>query len=152
MGTTNRSRKVIWLVNKHAVPLRFYASHARTVKLAEQFQNRGYDVYIIGSSTVHNRDVDLIDDGSDFIHKEWDGVKFIHIKTRKYQRNGLSRILSFYEFVHKVSKYAHQFPRPDVVIHSSNIPFDVRIRNIAERLGAKYIVEVLDMWPDAFAA
>lgn len=152
MDTINKSRKVLWLVNKHAVPLKFYASHARTVKLAEQFQKLGYDVYIIGASTVHNRDIDLIEDGSDFIHKEWGGVKFIHIKTRKYKGNGLSRILSFYEFAHKVSKYAHLFPRPNVVIHSTNIPFDIRIRNIAERLGAKYIAEVLDMWPDAFAA
>ncbi len=145
-------QKVIWLVNKHAAPLKYYASHTRTVKLAEQFKRNGYEVYIVSASVVHNRNIDLIEDGSDYVIKQWNGVDFIHIKTRPYKGNGLSRILSFYEFVYKLRKYANQLPRPDVIIHSTNIPFDVGVRHIAKRLEAKYIVEVLDMWPENFAA
>ena len=146
------SKKMLWLVNKHAVPLQFYASHTRTVALAEQFMQLGYEVRIIGASTVHNKDLDLISDDTPYLEKEWNGVKFIHIKCCHYKGNSFRRIMSFYQFARRVYKFSDQFPRPDYIIHTSNIPFDTKIYDCARKYGAKYILDILDIWPDAFAS
>lgn len=151
-GMVSEKKKVIWLVNKHAVPLCYYGAHARTVKLAENFVRMGYDVRVIGASTVHNSGIDLITNGAPFMEKEYDGVKFIHIKTANYRSNGVKRLWSLMQFAGRVRKYSRFFPKPDIIIHTSNLPFDRAIYGCARRYHARYIVEVLDLWPEAFVA
>lgn len=146
------SLKKIWLVNKHAVPYELNGTHIRTVKLSEFFTKMGHDVIIFGSSTVHNRNIDLIEDKSLYIEKNHNGSRFVHIKTKKYKSNGLYRIYSFLEFSLKLFLIRNKFEKPDIIIHTSNIPFDILVLIIAKKLKAKYIIEVLDLWPESFVA
>lgn len=148
----SEKKKVIWLVNKHAVPLCYYGGHTRTVKLAENFIRMGYDVRVIGASTVHNSGINLIADDSPYIEKEYGGVKFIHIKTVDSRSSGIKRLWSLIQFAGKVCKFSRFFPKPDIIIHTSNLPFDRAICGCARRYHARYIIEVLDLWPEAFVA
>jgi glycosyltransferase involved in cell wall biosynthesis len=145
-------QKKIWLINKHAVPVYLNGTHIRTVKLAEYFSKMGYDVTIFGSSTIHNRNMDLIDDSRYYKEQVYDDIKFVHIKTKKYNNNNLKRIYSFIEFSVKMLLIKKKYDKPDIIIHTSNIPFDFLIYFLARNLKSKYIVEVLDLWPESFVA
>lgn len=147
-----KDTKTIWLVNKHAAPIKFNATNMRTYKLAYYFKKMGYDVYVVSSSFVHNRNIDLIDSNEPFIIKEYEGVKFVHIKSGSYNNNGLKRIFSIFYFSYKLMKYRKSLPKPDTIIHTSSIPFDFLVYKVAKKLNAKYIVEVVDLWPESFVA
>ena len=144
--------KVIWLVNKHAAPIRYNATNMRTYKLAEYFHQMGYNAYIISSSFIHNRNIDLIATKEKYIIKTYDGVRFIHIKTNSYKSNGIKRIWSIFQFSIRLLRLRRQFPHPEVIIHTSNIPFDYLIYRCARKLRAKYLIEVVDLWPESFVA
>lgn len=139
----------IWLINYSAMPPKL-ESRLRTIKFAHYLLKFGFDTTIFSSSVMHNMEIDLIDDGSKFIEKEYDGIKFIHIKTLKYKGNGLLRILSLIEFHLKLCRYSKKFPKPDFIIQSSSNPMGNFFYYCARQLKAKYIVEVQDLWPEAF--
>jgi hypothetical protein len=147
-----QGQKIIWLVNKHAAPLQYYASHARTINLAKRLSSFGYDVRVINASVIHNRDIDLMQDNSLFVEREYDNVKHILIKTIRYGNSIFKRVISLTQFAHRVNKYSEYFPKPDIIIHTTNIPFDLEIRRCAKRFHAKYIIEVMDLWPESFVA
>ena len=94
----------------------------------------------------------MLDSNEQYAIKEYDGVKFVHIKSLHYKSNGLKRILSIFQFSRKLLKLRHELPKPDVIIHTSNIPFDYWIYTCARKLDAKYLIEVVDLWPESFVA
>lgn len=147
-----KKKKVIWLVNKHAAPLEYNATNLRTYKLACYLQEFGYDVRIIASSYVHNRNIELINNHKGVQEKDYDGVKFIHVKTTSYKRNGLKRIYSLFQFGWKVFLGREKWEKPDVIIHTSNIPFDIFVLWCAKKMRALYVTEVVDLWPESFVA
>lgn len=144
-------KKVIWLVNKHAAPMQYNATNLRTFKLAHYFGEMGHDVRIICSGYVHNRNINIMKSSSLYEEQVFDGVKYIFIKTTPYTKNGLKRIYSLYEFSKIVPKL-QQLSKPDVIIHTTNIPFDYNVFSYAKKIKAKYIVEVVDLWPESFVA
>lgn len=141
--------KKIWLVNFNAMPPQ-HESRLRTIKFAQYLSEFGFDVTIFGSSIMHNMNIDLISDKSKFIERSYDGIKFVHIKTKKYTKNGLSRIFSLIEFHVKLWCLSKKFDRPDFVVHGSSNPFGNFFYYCVKQLKAKYIVEVLDLWPESF--
>lgn len=147
-----KKKRIIWLVNKHAAPLEYNATNLRTYKLAFYLQKFGYDVRIIASSYVHNRNIELINNHKGFQEKDYDGVKFIHVKTASYKKNGLKRIYSLFQFGWKVFFLRNKWEKPDVIIHTSNIPFDIFVLWCAKKMKALYITEVVDLWPESFVA
>ena len=102
---TLAEKKVVWLINKHAAPIKYNATNMRTYKLAYYFTQMGYNAYIISSSFVHNRNIDLINSNKHIEEKEYDGVKFIHIKTCPYSSNKLKRVYSIYQFSKRLLQY-----------------------------------------------
>lgn len=148
----SKAEKVIWLVNKHAAPIKYNATNMRTYKLAEYFSQMGHDVYIVSSSFVHNRNINLITSKEKCTIKTYDGVKFIHIKSGSYQSNGIKRIWSIFQFSMRLLKLRSKLPHPNIIIHTSNIPFDYLVYRCARKLNAKYLIEVVDLWPESFVA
>lgn len=142
----------MWLINKHAAPIKYNATNMRTYKLAYYFTQMGYNAYIISSSFVHNRNIDLINSNKHIEEKEYDGVKFIHIKTCPYSSNKLKRVYSIYQFSKRLLQYKNALPKPDIIIHSCCIPFDYLIYKCAKNLKAKYVLEIVDLWPESFVA
>lgn len=143
--------KTIWLVNYYAMPPKL-ESRLRTIKFAYYLKKEGYNVRIIGSSAMHNKKINLIEDRCSFIETSYDGIDFIHIKSPSYNSNGMIRFLSLVVFHLRLHILRRRFTRPDVIIHTALPPFGNITFFTARSLGAKYIVEVLDLWPESFVA
>lgn len=141
--------KKIWLINQYAMPPEL-ESRLRTIKFAQYLTQKGYDVTIFASSIMHNMDIDLITDDSLYIEKSYGNIKFVHIKTKPYNSNGLARIIGSFQFPHRLIKISKKFPKPDIIIQTATVPFGNSLYFLAKKLHAKYIVEVLDLWPESF--
>lgn len=121
----------------------------QTIKLAQYLGEKGYDVKIFASSVMHNMDMNIIEDGSPYVEKSYGNIHFVHINTLQYGKSRVKRIFSAFQFRHKVAKLAHKFPKPDVVIHVPGFLLGYKIANLAKKLGAKYITQVLDLYPES---
>jgi len=140
--------KNIWLVNTCAMPPHL-EPRLQTIKLAQYLGEKGYDVKIFASSVMHNMDMNLIEDGSAYMEKSYGNVHFVHINTLQYGKSRVKRIISAMQFRHKVAKYANNFPKPDVIIHVPGFLLGYKIANLAKKLKAKYISQVLDLYPES---
>lgn len=145
------SKKTLWLINPYAMPPQ-KEQRIQTLKRAEYLIKNGYDVYIIGGSYLHNTDINLITDCRAFVEKEYDGIKFIHVRTTTYLNNPLLRIYSLIEFHLRLFKVAKSIKRPDVISLITTIPFSNLVYYLAKRLKAKLILDVVDLWPESFVA
>jgi len=139
----------IWLINQYAMPPHL-ESRLRTIKFAQYLTEKGYDVTIFASSVMHNMDMDLIEDNSKFIEKYYNNIHFVHIKTKKYSENGIARIMASFQFALRLKKNAKKFSKPDIIIQTATVPFGNLLYFTAKKYRAKYIVEVLDLWPESF--
>lgn len=140
--------KKIWLVNMSAMPPHL-EPRLQTIKLAQYLGEKGYDVKIFASSVMHNMDMNIIEDGSPYVEKSYGNVHFVHINTLQYGKSKIKRIISALQFRHRVAKYANNFSKPDVIIHVPGFLLGYKIANLAKKLGAKYITQVLDLYPES---
>ena len=126
-----------------------YESRLRTIKFAQYLQTKGYEVTIFASSIMHNMDIDLIEGDEPYIECDYDDLHFVHIKAKNYHNNGVNRIISSFQFHWRMVKLAQKFKKPDVIVQTALIPFGNVISRLAKKTRAKYIVEVLDLWPNS---
>ena len=144
--------KRIWLINPVAMPPQ-YEARIQTLKRAQYLRSNGFDVVIISGSYLHNTNINLIDDNSSYKFAEYeDGHKFIHIKTSNYSSNGFKRIYSILEFYIKVWWHASSFEKPDYISHLAAVPFGNITYFVAKKFKAKFIVDIVDLWPESFLA
>ncbi len=144
--------KKVWLINPAAMPPK-YEARIQTLKRAQYLRSHGFDVTIISGSYLHNTDINLIDDKSPFKFAEYEyGQKFVHIRTSNYSSNGLARIYSILEFYFRLWWYASSFSKPDFISHIAAVPFGNITYFVAKKLKAKFIVDIVDLWPESFVA
>jgi len=141
--------KTVWLINQYAMPPQ-YEPRLRTIKFAHYLTEAGYDVIIFGSSLMHNMNIDLITNGSLFIEKYYDDLHFVHIKTIKYQGNGIKRVWSSIQFASRFIHVSKNFKTPDIIINYNFYFVGNPIYRIAKKYKAKIIQEILDLWPESF--
>ncbi len=145
------SKGTIWFVNKDAAPIEEYSTHLRTIKQAQYLQEQGYSVHIICSSQVYNSDIDHLEGiDSFFIEEEFDGVSFIFMRSISHRNSTIKRVLSYGKFSLDIQRLCSHIGKPDVIIHTSRIPFDFPVYLFAKRLKAKYILDITDLWPMEF--
>ena len=142
-------KKKIWLINSAAMPPK-YEVRIQTLKRAQYLIASGHDVTIIGGSYLHNTSINLITDKSKFLKAEYDGIKFIHIKTNNYSGNGILRFYNLILFNLRLFFLCKKFPKPDVIAQVASIPFDIILHYVAKKFKAKHIVDVVDLWPESF--
>lgn len=148
--------KNVWLIN-HYANITFENEGGRHYWFAEELVKRGYNVTVICSNELHERD-HTIDVGQQ-LYKEVvkKGIRFIFIKTVKSRGNGIKRVLnmtSFYFNLMKVYKklYTNK-TKPNYVIGSSVHPLAmVAGIKISKKLGIPSISEIRDLWPEAIFA
>jgi len=145
------TKKKIWIVSIYTSPPK-YDSHLRHKKFLQYLQENGYDVTIITGSFLPGKKIDLIQNNLKYVKCEYDGKKYIHIKTKHYKGNGLSRMFSIFLFSFRLLRLKNKFEKPDIIIHNAHIPFDMLVALCAKKLKAKYIIEVWDLWPESFVA
>lgn len=140
--------KRVWLINQYAMPPHL-ESRLRTIKFAQYLTMAGYDVTIFASSIMHNMDINLIEDNSLYVERKYDDLKFVHIKTKKYSNNGIARIIGLIQFPIRLRRISRKFAKPDIIVQTATVPFGNVLYYMAKKYRAKYIVEVLDLWPES---
>ncbi len=129
-----------------------YEGRIQTLKRAQYLIEAGYDVTIIGGSYLHNTTINLINDNREFLEAEYDGIKFIHIKTNNYTGNGIMRFINLFLFSFRLFFLSKKFAKPDIIAQVATVPFSNILYYVAKRYNAKNIVDVVDLWPEAFVA
>lgn len=133
----------VWIVNYYtSAPDK--ASNPRYLQFAHYFQKKGWNV------TTFNADYTSLESAPLFVRKQYGEYDFVHVKVPHYVGNGLKRMYSIWKFAHIIKQHASEFEKPDVILHNVHAPFDYPIAKVAKKVGAKYISEVWDLWPDNF--
>jgi glycosyltransferase involved in cell wall biosynthesis len=137
------SGKVIWIINHYAgSPV--HGMEYRHYYLAQQFLRMGLRPAILCASFHH-----LLTQPPREPRAVVDGVPYVWIGARPYEKNDFRRALNMVEFSLRLAlREPRELPRPDVVIASSPHPFAaVNGYRLAKKHGAKFIFEVRDLWP-----
>lgn len=142
----------VWLINHYAVPPQYYPL-ARTTNFAKYLIAMGHEVTIFCASSVHNSDINLIEDGKLYREETVDGVHYVYVGCQGYKGNGIARILNMLEFPRKLKKVCKKFSKPDAVVASSMTLQAAKCGIVlARKYGAKAVVEISDLWPETIVA
>lgn len=137
----------IWLFNHYAVPPSLYPL-ARPYHFARHLQKKGHKVTIFAASSVHLSDENLITDGRAMKAEKIDGIRYVFLKARNYEGNGLQRILNFFDYTFRLFTQTGKFNRPDVILATSVHPLTcVAGILLAKKYRCRCVVEIADLWP-----
>lgn len=140
--------KKIWILNHYALPPNLPGG-TRHYDLSKELIKKNYDITIFASGFTHSKkdDYKLFEEKAYFID-EYNGIKFVWIKTNPYEKNDSRRILNMLSYSIKTLLISKNFAKPDVIIGSSVHLFAVIAAwLLAKRYKAKFIFEVRDLWP-----
>lgn len=141
----------IWFINHYAVPIQYYPL-ARTTNFAKYLMRAGHEVKIFCASSVHNSDLNLMDDGALFKEETVDGISYVYVRVRSYKTK-MQRVLNMLDFAWNLKSVCDRYEKPDVIVASSQTPFAcMRALRMAKQMGAKSIMEVTDLWPESFVS
>jgi len=118
-----------------------YNTMLRYHNWGKQLVKRGYEVKIVSASTVHNTDVDVIEElneDSDIV----DGVKYKYIQTPRYYGNGFARIKNMMTFGIKLKTIKSE--KPDVIIICEAYLYSFA-KNVFKDI--PIITDIVDLWP-----
>lgn len=133
----------VWIVNYYtSEPDR--ASNPRYLQLAHYFQTKGWKVI------TFNADFRCPQSAPLFVRKQYGEYNFVHVKVPHYAGNGIKRMYSIWKFAQTIKHHVEEFEKPDVILHNVHAPFDYPIVKAAQKIHAKYVSEVWDLWPDNF--
>ena len=142
----------IWLINHYAVPPRYYPL-ARQTYFAKYLMAMGHQVTIFAASTVHNSNLNLIENAQAYREETVDGVHYVYIKCIGYQGSGLRRIYNICEFAWKLPGVCRHFPKPDAIVATSMPPTSCAVGiHLARKYGCRGIAEIADLWPESIVA
>ncbi|KAB7889883.1 glycosyltransferase family 4 protein [Poseidonibacter ostreae] len=141
------SEKTICIINHYAFPYG-YGFHTRQHTIAKILKNLGHNVTIISSSFNHLK-IKAVDIENIYKEEIHDDIKYIWIKTKEYQGNGLARIKNLFEFSKKLNKiYKKLNITPDIVWVSSPQPFSIYNGiKMKDYFKCKFVYEERDIWP-----
>ena len=133
----------VWIINYYTgVPDK--SSNPRYVQYARYFMGKEWQVITFNANHFGDERTPL------FERKMYGDYDFIHVKAPCYAGNSLKRMYSIWKFAQTIYNHANEFEKPDVILHNVHAPFDYPIVNAAKKVGAKYVTEVWDLWPDNF--
>lgn len=136
----------IWIVS-HTAGAPSFCPRLPEYMLAKKLQSKGYKVYVIAASAIHNTTINFIKDKKLYKKQIVDDVPFIFIKTRQYT-NKISRVFNMLDFYFNLLRVYKKFPKPDTII--SVIPDPLACLSglkAAKELGIPHITYILDLWP-----
>jgi glycosyltransferase involved in cell wall biosynthesis len=109
----------------------------------KELVERGHRVTIVAASTVHNTDIDVIEEiGRDYAVV--DGVRYLYIETPRYQGNGVKRIQNMMAYCVSLPKIRPRIKRPDVIISPGCYKYPFVRRAFGK---VPLIVDTVDLWP-----
>ncbi|NME83277.1 glycosyltransferase family 4 protein [Clostridium sp. SM-530-WT-3G] len=139
----------ILLIN-HYAGSDYHGMEFRPYYMAREWKEMGHNVTILGADFSHLRKNNPVIE-RDFQEEMVNGIRYVWVKTPKYQGNGVGRIKNISTFMWKLRtnyKMIADKYKPDAVIASSTYPLDVYpAYRIANRCNAKLCFEIHDLWP-----
>lgn len=137
----------IWLFNHYAVPPSLYPL-ARPYHFANYLQKKGHKVTIFAASSVHLSDTNLITDGKFMKAQKIDNIRYVFLKARNYEGNGIQRILNFFDYTIQLFLQTGKFNKPDVIMATSVHPLTcVAGILLAKKYRCRCVIEIADLWP-----
>ena len=138
--------KRVWLVSHYAMPPHLEV-RIKTLRYAQILQNRGYEVLLITASTIHNTEINLIESAELYAEKEYENLKYVHIKCSSYKGSGLKRIKNMLQFQGRFKRVMKRFEKPDVIVADCNCVNYRGLLSFARKYRIPFITEVRDLWP-----
>ena len=106
----------IWIINYYAGTPET-AGNPRYLKLAKHFMGAGHEVITFDAgSTAHIADSEF--QGTNFVERQYDGYRFVHVRVPHFEGNGVKRMLSIWKFAQIILKGRNKFERPDVILQN----------------------------------
>ncbi len=140
----------IWLINHYALTPE-QAGGTRHYDIASELIRRGHDVTIIASSFHYAtfNEMKNYPEQSDFLIEMIDGVRFVWVRTKPYQGNGIGRVRNMLEFTWKLRHLRElELRKPEIIVGSSVHLFAVYgAYRLAKHYSVPFVMEVRDIWP-----
>jgi hypothetical protein len=115
-----------------------YEMRIRNNIMAKYLMQKGYKVKIFSASTIHNTNINLINDKKLFIEKAYGELNFVHVRTSNYKGNGFSRVINMLQFPLRFIKVAKKIDnKPDIIICDLEAIFAWAPYLIAKKFNAK---------------
>lgn len=149
----NTIENKIWILNHYATSM-FYEKTGRHFYLSKYFLSSGFAPVVFCASTVHNTNEKMLHIKGLLEENNTNGTDFVFIKTLKYSKNGISRIVNmivfFLNLLLSVGIYLKNKTKPSIIIASSVHPLTcVAGIIISRKLKIPCIVEIRDLWPES---
>ncbi len=140
----------VWIFNHYAIGPGA-SGGTRHYDLAKQLVKQGHQVTIFASSFNHQsrKEEHIFESKLSYKEEYFDDVKFVWIKTLKYYKNDLRRILNILGYTIKVySKSLKKQENPDLIIGSLMHPFAAFAGYlVAKKKKCIFYFEERDLWP-----
>jgi glycosyltransferase involved in cell wall biosynthesis len=140
----------IWIVNHYAdTPER---PATRTFDLSRQLVQRGHRVTIFAAGFSHySFQEERVRDGETQRQEEWNGVKFVWLRTFPYRNNGWRRLANISSFAWRALRVGWKSPeKPDAIIGVTMHPLAALSAYLLSVVkGTRFFFEVTDLWPEA---
>lgn len=135
-------KEKVWIVCHYAQQPP-YNTMLRYHNWGKELIKRGYEVTIVAASTVHNTDIDVVEELGRS-ENLCGGISYIYIKTPKYSGNGLKRILNMLSFCFGLRSLSQK--KPDVIICCEAYLFPF-VRKFFGKVSI--ITDIVDLWPQS---
>ena len=119
---------------------------SRFFELARMFANRGHDVTVVTSDFLHSSKSKKKNES------QYDGFKTIYLHEPGYRGNvTLKRLYSHYVWGKNVTRYLETTDKPDIIYCAiPSLTAAVETEKFCKRKNIKFVVDVQDLWPEAF--
>ena len=138
----------VWFVCHYSMPPK-YEMRVKTLRFAHYLGLKGIDCTIFCASTIHNTDINLIKDGELFIERQYDDLKYIHIRCSNYTKTDIKRIINMEQFSYRFAKAAEKFTPPDVIVSDTYCISYKPIYKYCKKHGIPFVLDVRDLWPQS---
>ena len=140
--------KKIWFVCHYSMPPK-YEQRIKTQMYAHFLGQMGIDCTIFSASTIHNTDINLIEGKELYIERQYDDLKFVHIRCSGYTKTDLKRIINMEQFAWRFNRVAEKFAPPDVIVADTYCVSYKSIYRYCKRHKIPFVVDVRDLWPQS---
>lgn len=130
-----------------------YTGDMRNYDWGRHLISLGNTVYILCASLIHGTNVDLIEGDEKYkIVDDPSGIKYVYVKTPKYEDNGISRIKNMVSFYFIAMKIMKKLPVPNLIIAKSPNPMAcVAGIRYAKKKKIPCVCDIVDLWPESIA-
>lgn len=142
-----KSLNIWWFSQYASTPdQQFTAQH----DLAKRLVSRGHRVTIFAAGFNHYKFKEVrLKDGEDWRAEEWEGVRFIWLRTSPYNANDRRRVVNMFSYATRAFVVGRGLKeRPDIIIGTTIQPLaaaSAYLLSLVKRV--PYVFEVRDLWP-----